>query len=108
MPSPITGVWELVSDTDKALWIFTETHFGYVSERQQGRRGFAGTYSTEGHRLHITRLVSTPTDASTILTLEFQRDGDTLTTRILDTGRMLPVGHIDTYRKVSDLTSGSK
>jgi hypothetical protein len=100
MSSPITGVWELVSDTDKAMWIFTASHFSYVSNRQEGR-GHAGTYRTEGHHLHLTRFVSAPRTAVTQVTMEFQRDGERLTTRLLTEGNAVPVGHMDTFRRIA-------
>jgi hypothetical protein len=95
------GVWELVSDTDKALWIFTEAHFSYVSNRQEGR-GHAGTYRTEGDHLRLTRLVSMPTTPVTQLTMEFQRNGDILTTRLLTEGNAVPVGHMDTFHRITE------
>jgi hypothetical protein len=102
MPSDIKGVWELVTEGDsKVLYIFTGTHFAFVSNRLGGR-GYIGTYTTEGNRLHVTRMVSAPPNPLESLTLEFQRDSDTLTTRIVDEGTVMNVGHADTYRKIAD------
>ena len=96
MPSPLKGVWELVSDDEgKVLWMFSDTHFGYVSTRLGGR-GYIGTYITEGNHLHMTRMLSTPTNPVTTLTVEFQRDGDTLTIKVIDEGAIVNVGHVDT------------
>ena len=102
MPSPIMGVWELVSDSDKALWLFTEDYFSYISNRQESRLGHAGAYQIEGNHLQLTRILSTPTNSVTELTMEFQRDGDLLTVRLLTDGNALPVGHRDTYRRIGE------
>ena len=101
MISSLVGVWELVSDSEKGLWIFTDTHFSFTCNRQDRRLGHAGTYRTEGNHLHLSRFVSTPPNSVTQVTMEFQHDGDLLTTTMLTEGNLLPVGQSDTFRKIS-------
>lgn len=107
MPSPIAGVWELVSDTEKAFAVTTETHQSVVFERTQVRRGIIATYTLEGNRVQSTLLVDTAVNAPPSAALEFQRDGDTITTTLATPGRVSPAGHIDRWRKLADSTMTS-
>jgi hypothetical protein len=107
MPSPIAGVWELVSNTEKALWIFGETHHGAVFEREQGRRGLTATYTVEDNRTHSSILVDTAPNFRTTGAFEFQCGAHALTTTLIDPGTVSPAGHVDHWRKVSDFTRTS-
>lgn len=108
MPSPLMGVWELISDTDNGIRIFTETHNATIFMRQNNRRrGFISVYTVEDHRVEATFLLDTATTVPTSGALEFQRDEDTLTLHALTPGAATPAGHIDVWHKVSDLTMTS-
>ena len=103
MPSPLLGVWELVSDTGNGLRIFVEGHNATILIRQADRRrGFISSYSVQGNRAEANILVDTATTAPSTGVFEFQRDGDTLTLHALTPGAVAPAGHIDVWRKMSD------
>ena len=38
MASPLVGAWELVSDTDQGIMIFTETHYSGVAMSKNRKR----------------------------------------------------------------------
>ena len=100
MASPLVGVWELVSDDEKAIRIYTETHTCAVYERTNTRRGFASTYTIDGNRLHHNILVDTATNANQQAVLEFQIDGNSMTMTLITGGTVSPVGHVDRWRKI--------
>ena len=103
MPSPLLGVWELVSDTHRGFRIFTEGHnAGIYIRSQDRRRGFIASYSLQGNRLEADILVDTATTAPPRGVLEFQRDGDNLTLHVLTRGAVAPAGQVDVWRKMSD------
>jgi len=101
MASPFAGVWELVSETEKSISILTDTHFCAVGERTNTRRGIAGTYTIEGNRARYTIAVDTATNAPPQFELEFQRDGETLTSTLISGHSVLPAGHVDVWRKIA-------
>ena len=100
MASPLVGVWELVSDDEKAIRIFTETHACAVYERTNTRRGMASTYTVDGNRLRFNHLVDTATNANPQGEAEFQIEGETMTWTLLTAGTVSPVGHVDRWRKI--------
>jgi hypothetical protein len=100
MASPLVGVWELVSDDEKAILIFTETHLSGVFERTNTRRGIASTYTIDGNRLRVNRLVDTATNVNPQGEIEFQIEGETMTWTLLTPGTVSPVGHVDVWRKI--------
>ena len=99
MASPLVGVWELISDDEKAIFICTETHMCVVVERTNSRRGFAGTYTVDGNRIHPSILVDTAIDADPPVQ-EFQIDGDIMTLTFITAGTVSPVGHVDKFRRI--------
>ncbi len=104
MTSPLLGVWELVSDKDKGLRIFVEGNNATVIIRgADRRRGFISVYSVQGNRMEANILIDTATTAPPTGTLEFERDGDTLTLHALTPGAIAAAGQVDVWRKVSDL-----
>ncbi len=103
MASPLTGAWELISDTDVAIAIYMDTHFSFVS-MQKDRKGFqgaqptqdeivdayntsrslAGTYSVSGNRVTHHRIANQRPELMGIdLEMEFSIEGDTLNAKIL-------------------------
>ena len=103
MPSPLLGVWELVSDARDGLRIFVEGHNATIFMRQDGRhRGFITSYSVQGNRAEADILVDTATTAPSTGAFEFQRDGGSLTLHALTPGAVAPAGQVDVWRKMSD------
>ncbi len=100
MASPLVGVWELISDDEKAIRIFTETHCCVVYERTNTRRGIASTYTVDGNRIRYDILVDTTTDANLQTTVEFRIDGDIMTHTLVTGGTVSPVGHVDYFRRI--------
>lgn len=86
MASPLIGVWELISDDDKGLAVYTETHLLVVLERTTSRRGMASTYTVDGSRVRLHSLVDTATNASPQAEYEFQIESDVRQLRISPQG----------------------
>ncbi len=100
MASPLVGVWELVSDDEKGLGVYTETHLFAVVERTTIRRGIASTYTFDGNRVRLNLLVDTATNASRQIEYEVQIEGDTATLTYLTSGTVIPAGHVERWRKI--------
>jgi hypothetical protein len=107
MASPLVGVWELTSDTEKAIHVYTETHAGAVFERTSTRRGMVSTCTVEGNRVHHAILVDTAIDANPQIITECQIDGDTMTSILVTGGTVSPAGHVDRWRKIAEVTMTS-
>jgi hypothetical protein len=104
MALPLVGVWELMSDEEKAIRIYTETHAGAVFERTNTRRGMVSTYTVNGNRIHHNMLIDTATDASPQTVMEFQIDEDIMISTLVTGGTVSPVGHVDRWRKIAEVT----
>lgn len=107
MASPLLGVWELISDDEKALLIFTEKHLGGIFQRTQGRRGFIASYTVMGNRFHATALADSSPTAPPEGNLEFQVEDNVMTWKFVTRGEISPSGHVDKFRKIADLTMTS-
>lgn len=111
----LVGVWDLIADAanpwpaQKGFLIFRETKIIAVIERHEGRRrGIEGTYTIEGNRIVLTRLlIDTAPEQGALDAGEFAIDGDLLTMTWLS---MQPTGptahHVDTFRRRAQRADG--
>jgi hypothetical protein len=106
MASPLVGVWELVSETNKSLWIFTETYHAGAIVRQGVRQGIAGPYTLEGTHFHSALFISVVADVTTT-DQDIHREGDLFTTKMLTPGTLVPTGQEFVYCKISDVAMTS-
>lgn len=104
MTSPLLGVWELASDNDKGIYIFTETHFGaFVKLSTGAQRAFIGSHTINNNRVDETMIASSEPNAPLTGALTAEVDGDTLTMTLINPGRTAAAGRVFIWRKLSDL-----
>lgn len=65
MSSPVAGAWESVSDTRQGLWVFTETHYSFVS-MPKGRQRIEGREPTSDEMVEAYRTVNALTGSYTV------------------------------------------
>ena len=119
MASPLTGAWEMVSDVDQGVVVFTDTHFSLVvmpknrqrstnsepspeeaMESYQTVRALAGTYTTSGSTATMKRVANSRADTVGLnAVMEFGIQGDRLTLKPIS-GTSRATGQEMMWRKV--------
>jgi len=111
----LIGTWDLMPDTSgqwpsqKGFLIFKETKIIAVIERNEDiRRGLEGTYSVEGNRIVMTKLMIDTAPAQGVPgALEFELAGDLLTIKWRSTNQTCQTpAPVDTFRRRAQLDDG--
>ena len=123
--NPLVGAWELVSDSDVGIRIYTGLHYAVLSMPKNRKRAagnqatpdealaaldscpaLAGTYTFSGSRITLTRLAnSRPHLSGQILLVDHTIQGDTMTTTQVSGG--VTVGSSSSHRRVGGSGVGS-
>ena len=119
MASPIVGAWEMVSDVDQGVVVFTDTHFSLVvmpknrqrstggeptpaeaMESYQTVRALAGTYTISGSTATLKRVANLRADTVGMdAVMEFSVQGDRMTLKAIS-GASRATGQEMVWRKV--------
>ena len=119
MSSPIVGAWEVVSDVDQGVGVFTDAHFSLVAmpknrqrstsseptpedamESYQTVRALAGTYTISGSTVTLKRVANSRADTVGLdAVMEFGTQGDRMTLKAIS-GASRATGQEWVWRKV--------
>jgi len=123
--NPLVGAWELVSDSDVGIRIYTGSHYAVLSMPMNRKRAagnqatpdealaaldscpaLAGTYTLSGSRITHTRLAnSRPHLSGRTLLVDHTIQGDNMTTTQVSGG--VTVGSSSSHRRVGGSEVGS-
>ena len=124
--NPLVGAWELVSDSDVGIRIYTGSHYAVLSMPKNRKRAagnqatpdealealntcpvLAGTYTLSGSRITLTRLAnSRPHLSGRTLLVDHTIQGDNMTTTQVSGG--VTVGSSSSPRRVGGSGVGSQ
>ncbi len=123
--NPLVGAWELVSDSNVGIRIYTGSHYAVLSMPMNRKRAagnqatpdealaaldscpaLAGTYTLSGSRIILTRLAnSRPHLSGRTLLVDHTIQGDNMTTTQVSGG--VTVGSSSSHRRVGSSGVGS-
>ena len=118
--NPLVGAWELVSDSDAGILIYTGSHCVLVGAPKDRRRStgnqatpdealeairscpaMAGTYTVSGSRITHTRIANSRAEVSgRPLFVDYSIDGNTLTYTVVSGAGTAAAGSSATFRRI--------
>jgi len=123
--NPLVGAWELVSDSDAGILIYTGSHYAVALMPKDRRRAagdqttpdealealltcpaLSGTYTVSGSRISHARVAnSRPNLSGRPNVVDYTIDGDTMTSTVVSGGST--TGAVNTWHRLPDGGAGS-